>query len=148
MDILGLFICFAGFIIGLGAVTVIDTLGFLGQSSSYWTLTTIRTHKVTKPLIWIGTSLAIIGGVLYYADKPFVGIPVIHMVLAVILVLNGVFLSFYVSPLLLVREVEGKSEELLPKRLQHKIIISFLISFTGWWSAVYLLVLYILRYGL
>jgi len=58
-DILGLFLFIAGFIIGLGAVTVIDLHGFLGRKSSYWTEATIRTHKVTKPLIWIGILLAI-----------------------------------------------------------------------------------------
>ena len=31
-----LLISFSGYIIGLGAVTVIDTLGFLGRKSSYW----------------------------------------------------------------------------------------------------------------
>ena len=36
-DIIGLFLLIAGFIIGLGAVTVIDLHGFLGRTSSYWT---------------------------------------------------------------------------------------------------------------
>jgi len=33
MDIIGLFIFLSGFIIGLGAVTVIDLHGFLGRKS-------------------------------------------------------------------------------------------------------------------
>ena len=49
LDFIGLFIFIAGFIIGLGAVTVIDIHGFLGRKSAYWTEATIRTHKVTKP---------------------------------------------------------------------------------------------------
>ena len=57
IDIIGLFIILAGFIIGLGAVTVIDIHGFLGRRSNYWTEATTRTHKVTKPLIWIGITL-------------------------------------------------------------------------------------------
>jgi hypothetical protein len=63
----------AGFIIGLGAVTVIDLHGFLGRKSSYWTEATIRTHKITKPLIWIGIFLAILGGLITYRDIGFSG---------------------------------------------------------------------------
>ena len=36
IDFLGLFICIAGFVVGLGAVTVIDIHGFLGRKSKYW----------------------------------------------------------------------------------------------------------------
>ena len=82
-DILGLFLFIAGFIIGLGAVTVIDLHGFLGRKSSYWTEATIRTHKITKPLIWIGIFLAILGGLITYRNIGFSGISLIHAVLAV-----------------------------------------------------------------
>jgi hypothetical protein len=142
-DILGLFLFIAGFIIGLGAVTVIDLHGFLGRKSSYWTEATIRTHKVTKPLIWIGILLAILGGLITYRDIGFSGISLIHAVLAVALILNGAFLSFWVSPLLLRREKEGKARELLPLDLQMKIAMSFVISVIGWWSSLFLLVWYI-----
>jgi len=60
------------------------------------------------------------------------------------MVLNGLFLSFYVSPILLKKEKEGKEKELLSVSLQTKITISFLISIIGWWSSVALLVLYLL----
>ncbi len=142
---IGTFLMLAGFIIGLGAVTVIDMHGFLGRTSHYWTEATIRTHKITKPLIWLGTFLAIIGGILLYSGVPFVGIPVWHAIIAVVLVLNGCFLSFVVSPFLLKREKEGRATELLPMSLQMKITASFVVSFVGWWSAVVLFVMYMLR---
>jgi hypothetical protein len=143
LEFLGVLCMIAGFIIGLGAVTVIDVHGFLGRTSEYWTEATIRTHKITKPLIWLGTILAIIGGVMLYASVPFSGIPLWHAVIAVVLVLNGCFLSFVVSPFLLEREKEGRAKELLPALLQTKITVSFIVSFVGWWSAVVLLVMYI-----
>jgi len=142
-DILGLFLFIAGFIIGLGAVTVIDLHGFLGRKSSYWTEATIRTHKVTKPLIWIGILLVISGGLITYRDIGFSGISLIHAVLAIVLILNGAFLSFWVSPRLLMMEKEGKAGELLPVNLQMKIAMSFIISVFGWWSSLFLLVWYI-----
>lgn len=142
-DLIGLFIFIAGFIIGLGAVTVIDWHGFLGTRSVYWTETTIRAHKVTKPLIWVGTLLTIIGGLMFYRNESFSGIPKIHAYIAALLVLNGCFLSFVVSPELLRRERTGHARELLPKLLQAKIAVSFVISFTGWWSSVLLLALFI-----
>jgi hypothetical protein len=142
-DILGLFLFIAGFIIGLGAVTVIDLHGFLGRKSSYWTEATIRTHKITKPLIWIGILLAILGGLITYRNIGLSGISLIHAVLALALILNGAFLSFWVSPRLLRREKEGKARELLPADLQIRIAMSFVISVIGWWSSLFLLVWYI-----
>lgn len=143
LDFIGLFIFIAGFIIGLGAVTVIDIHGFLGRKSSYWTEATIRTHKVTKPLIWVGILLVIIGGMIVYRNVSFVGIPMYHAVIAGILILNGIFLSFYVSPYLIAQERAGKQTKLLPRSLQSKIIISLVISDLGWWGGLLLLVSYV-----
>jgi hypothetical protein len=143
-DIFGLFLFIAGFIIGLGAVTVIDIHGFLGRKSPYWTEATIRTHKVTKPLIWLGIFLAIFGALIVYRNIGLSGTALIHLILAGILIINGSFLSFYVSPRLLRREKEGKAREILPQDLQIKITISFIISVTGWWSSLFILVWYII----
>ncbi len=145
LDIVGLFIFLAGFIIGLGAVTVIDIHGFLGRKSSYWTEATTRTHKVTKPLIWVGITLAVIGGLILYRYESFSGIPLIHAMSAVVLIVNGFFLSFSVSPFLLQREREGRSGELLPMSWQRKIIAGLIISDIGWWGGLLLLVCYLLQ---
>ncbi len=138
-DIAGLMLFVAGFVVGLGAVTVIDTLGFLGRRSPYWTETTIRAHKVTKPLIWIGTGLAALGGAIIYRGSGPSGTGLFHAVILAVLVLNGCYLSFVVSPVLLKREKDGKAAELLPAALQRRIAVSFVVSFLGWWSAVFLL---------
>lgn len=143
MDVLGLFLLLAGFVIGLGAVTVIDIHGFLGRTSSYWSEATVRTHKVTKPLIWLGIALAVIGGALFYWGEPLHGIALTHLVVAVVLILNGIFLSFRVSPFLLEREKAGKAEELLPKSWQRKIAVSLIISDIGWWGSLFLLAFYL-----
>jgi hypothetical protein len=144
MDIIGLFIFLAGFIIGLGAVTVIDLHGFLSRKSPYWTEATNRTHKVTKPLIWVGLLLTIIGGLITYRKTGLTGIPLYQAGIGILLVLNGLFLSFRVSPFLLKREKEGRSDELLPSSWQVKITIGFIISFLGWWSSLFLLVCFLL----
>ncbi len=143
IDCIGLFVLLAGCIIGLGAVTVIDIHGFLGQRSAYWTEATIRTHKVTKPLIWVGILLAIVGGSIFYRHVPFVGIPFYHAIIALCLVINGLFLSLYVSPYLIKRERAGQAQELLPKSLQYKIMVSLIVSDIGWWGGLGMLVYYI-----
>ena len=141
MQTLSLFILVAGFIIGLGAVTVIDLHGFLGRKSEYWTLATTRTHKVTKPLIWIGIFLVAIGVTLLYRIH-FLSYFEMNIMMDIVgmLVVNGFFLSFVISPYLLAKEREGKSSELLPQVMQNKIIFSFIVSFLGWWSLVLLFV--------
>ncbi len=143
LDAIGLFTFISGFIIGLGAVTVVDIHGFLGRKTPYWTEATTRTHKVTKPMIWAGIALTVIGGLIFYRNEELAGIPLVHTIIALALILNGYFLTFRVSPFLLKREREGKSKELLPKSWQNKIIVSLLFSDIGWWGGLFLFVLYI-----
>ncbi len=137
---ISLFVTVAGFVIGLGAVNVIDIHGFLGRTSPYWTEATIRTHKVTRPLIWCGMMFVIIGTYLMHTQGIY-GWQTYTNILAVelVMILNGCFLSFVVSPFLQDREREGKSRELLPQSLQYKIAISFVVSFVSWWGLLYYL---------
>lgn len=144
-DFLGLFLFLAGFIIGLGAVVVIDFHGFLGRTSPYWTEATIRTHKITKPLIWAGIFLAVVGASIFYRNEAFSGIPLFQSCVAVLLIANGCFLSFSVSPFLLEREKNGKAGVPLEKSWQNKIMISLLISDAGWWLALGSLVVFLLQ---
>lgn len=144
LDFFGLFIMLAGFVIGLGAVTVIDLHGFFGMNSAYWTETTIRAHKITKPLIWIGIFLVIIGGSIFYRNTDFINLIKFQSILTLILIVNGFFLSFYVSPRLLERELKGRSRDILPISLKRKIAFSFVLSFFGWWGSLLILVYYLL----
>lgn len=142
MLFLALTLLIIGLIIGLGAVVVIDLHGFLGRTSSYWTVATTRTHRVTKPLIWIGTAFYALGLVLMYGNallsEP---LHIIQLIALIILILNGCFLTFVVSPFLLARERLGTDAELLPQTLQIKIAVSFIVSVLGWWGSVALLVI-------
>jgi hypothetical protein len=119
----------AAFTIGLGAVTVIDIHGFLGRTSTYWKVATTRTHKVTKPLIWLGSFLLALGSFLQYG----IGF---ELLVVGLLILNGLFLTFGVSRHLLQQEAAGKAEELLSSRWQTGIAISFLLSAVGWWGSL------------
>lgn len=143
LDTIGLFLFIGAFVVGLGAVTVIDIHGFLGRKSAYWTEATTRTHKVTKPLIWLGILLAVVGGSIFYRNESISPIPMIHAAIAVILILNGIFLTFKVSPYMLKREKEGHSSELLPSSWQNKIMVSLIVSDLGWWGGLFLLAIYL-----
>lgn len=143
LDTVGLFLLMAGFVVGLGAVTVIDLHGFLGRHSAYWTEATTRTHKVTKPLIWLGMTLAVVGGFLFYRQYGLHAITIVHLISAAVMIGNGIFLSFSVSPFLLEREKQGRATELLPSVWQKKITASFLVSFVCWWGNLALLVWFI-----
>ncbi len=139
-------IALAGYVVGLGAVTVIDLHGFLGRTSQYWTEATVRTHKVTKPLIWLGLFLVLIGTGLYFWLTEMTALSQLYFAIMAILFVNGLFLTFYVSPYLLRQEKAGEAGKLLPLALQIKITISFLISFSGWWGS-FLLLVYFLHTG-
>ena len=79
-----------------------------------------------------------------YKDIGLSATAALQLLIAIPLVLNGAFLSFYISPRLLAREHEGKAEELLPGSMQAKIAVSFVISFLGWWTEVFLLAYYLI----
>ena len=143
IDSIGLFLFIAGFVVGLGAVTVIDIHGLLGRRSPYWSEATTRTHKVTKPLIWVGIMLVIIGALITYRHLPLTGIPLAHLAIAGVLIVNGAWLSFRVSPYLTAREKQGKAQEILPESWQRKIAASFVLSVIGWWGGLALLVYYL-----
>ncbi|MBP6855063.1 MAG: hypothetical protein KBD26_01410 [Candidatus Pacebacteria bacterium] len=135
MEFISTFITLAGFIIGLGAVTVIDLHGFLGRKSPYWTEATIRTHKVTKPLIWIGILLVAIGTFISGVNELISSLDfAFRLGIIFLMILNGSFLSFVISPELLKREKEGRASEILPSTMQNKIVISFFVSFVLWWG--------------
>jgi hypothetical protein len=135
--LVAVFITISGYVVGLGAVTVIDLHGFLAQKSPYWTKATISAHKVTKPLIWLGTTLAVSGSLFTHFLNSTL-LTLIHTTLFIPLVLNGLFLSFIISPYLIRKEREGKSEEILNSKIQLKIKISFIVSITCWWLSLVL----------
>lgn len=139
------FLWMAGFVIGMGAVSVIESLGFLGQRSSYWTETTIRTHKVTKPLIWLGLGIAVGGGAWYYSLVSEPILQLVHFGLLIMMIANGSYLSFWISPRLLERERQGKSTQLLPKSWKIMITLSFFVSILTWWTALFLAMVVITR---
>lgn len=132
------FLYLAGLIVGLGAVTVIDALGFVSRKSKEWTQITIGAHYVTKPLIWLGTLLLFLSLILKYFVNPGESFLILKFLIVIVLILNGIFLSFYVSPRLI--KLKGKNK-LLPKELQNKIMVSMIISFIGWWSFVILTII-------
>ena len=132
-----LFFHLAGIIIGLGAVTVIDTMGFFSRKDKKKTQDTIAAHHTTKPLIWLGTIIVLITWIFMLKGNSFSGIYLWKSILLIVMLLNGSFLSFVISPAL--NKLIGK-KVLLPNSLQVKIAISLIISFVSWWSFVALTV--------
>jgi hypothetical protein len=84
--------------------------------------------------------LVIIGSWLFYAGDLSSHL-LIQLILSGVLILNGCFLSFRVSPFLLQREKENRATELIPASWQYKITASFILSVIGWWGSLVLLVL-------
>ena len=135
MEFIPTFLTLAGFIIGLGAVTVIDLHGFMARKSGYWTEATIRAHKITKPLIWVGIFLVAVGTFLFGVNEIISSVDfAFRLGIIFLMILNGSFLSFVISPELLKREKERRSTEILPQAMQNKIMTSFFISIFLWWG--------------
>ncbi len=136
-DILMDFFHMAGIIIGLGAVTVVDTMGMLSRNSRKWTQITVDAHHVTKPLIWLGIGIIALTWVIKMHLGVFNTIAYWKTGLLALMVLNGCFLSFYVSPYLDSLRGTGK---LVSDRMKMKITTSAVVSFLSWWSFVFITV--------
>ena len=91
------FFHFVGIIIGLGAVTVIDAMGFFSRNDKKKTQDTISAHHTTKPLIWLGTSIVIVTWILMIWGQNLTGIYFWKSLLLFIMILNGCFLSFVIK---------------------------------------------------
>lgn len=130
-----LFFHFVGIIIGLGAVTVIDTMGFFSRKSKKKTQDTIAAHHTTKPLIWLGTITVLVTWIIILFQGEWGFVEISKSILLIVMILNGIFLSFHISPRL--DKLIGK-KVLLNKSLQTKITFSLIISFVSWWSFVIL----------
>jgi len=130
-----LFFHFVGIIIGLGAVTTIDIMGFFSRKDKVKTQETIAAHHTTKPLIWAGTIIILITWILILIGNNLEGIYLWKSLLLIVMILNGSFLSFVVSPAL--DKMIGV-KKLLPKKLQFEIGISLVISVISWWFFVWL----------
>lgn len=146
VQLLALFLTLAGYCVGLGAVTVIDFHAWLGRTSCYWKEASTRTHKVTKPLIWTGLILAVIGSTLLYAPEGWTWNTVLQAGIAAVLIANGLYLSLAVSPRLLQQERQGRADQLLDARLQRIIFWSFTLSWICWWSEAALFTWFLFRH--
>lgn len=130
-----LFFHFVGIIIGLGAVTVIDVMGFFSRNDVRKTQNTIFAHHITKPLIWIGTLIVFFTWIVMLVGNFFEGVFLWKSLLLVIMILNGCFLSFIISPKL--DNMIGV-KKLLNRDLKIKIGFSLIVSFVSWWTFVLL----------
>ena len=129
------FMHLAGIIIMVGSVAVIDVFGLVARNSRRWTRNTIEAHYITKPMIWVGAIITSLSWILLLGEIEFDGYALAKTVLLPLLLLNGAFLSFYISPILSKQRGE---EKLLPKSLQLKIAVSFVVSLLLNWSFVLL----------
>ncbi len=129
------FMHLAGIILMVGSVAVIDVFGFVARNSRRWTRNTIEAHYITKPLIWVGAIITCLSWILILGEVEFNSYALAKTILLPLLLLNGAFLSFYISPIL--SRQRGKLR-LLPKSLQIKIAASFVVSLLLNWSFVLL----------
>ena len=146
LTVVGLFFYIAGLIIGLGGVTVIQILAWLGRNNNYWSEATVRAHRVTKPLIWFGALMALSGASLFYRGVGLTGLVRPMALVALVLFVNGFLLTAWLSPRLLQREKAGLAQELLPQEWKKWISFSLILATIVWWSEVFLLVLFLYRH--
>ncbi len=127
------FLHLLGIIIAFGADIVIATHGVLARKNIQWTKNTIEAHHVTKPLIWAGTITALATWIILLPrDPPYA---TEKLILFILLIMNGSFLSFYISPRIDVQRGENKR---FPKRIQYLTIASMTVSVSLWLTVVWL----------
>ncbi len=144
LDLIGLFLLLSGLIIGLGAVTVADMLGMLGKKSPYWCEVFVKTHPVTKALVWLGIFAGILGALIFYREKGLYGAAILQLIIFIPLLLNALYFSLRLNPAL-EKLIEKPGKKItMPPKLQQKVTASQVISVLTWWSEVFLTVWHLL----
>jgi hypothetical protein len=129
-----------GLVIGMGAAIVIETLGFISRKSSSWTSVTIDAHHVTKPLIWTGTLLLGVTWIMIAGTNVFSFPYAYKTLLILLLLLNGSYLSFVISPRLIMHK-KKHGMAVLSSNLQSLILPGAVVSVIGWLAMVFLTLL-------
>ncbi|MGB0925195.1 MAG: hypothetical protein ACPGTS_00625 [Minisyncoccia bacterium] len=142
LSFLPLLFIITGFVVGLGSVMVMDVHGFLSRNSAYWTEAAIRTHKIAKPMSWIGTVLLLLGSVSMYTGF-FLAL---QLVLILAMVLNNLFLSFAASPFFVHREKIGEAHKPLSSDWLWRMVFNFLLASVAWWGSVILCIMFIIQF--
>lgn len=129
---IALFIHVISFIIGFGAVIVIDAFGLLWLIKRVKLATVNTVANVTQILIWLGwTGLVLSGSVLLYHKGFIDNLTWIKLSFVLMLGLNGLFLHSIKKSM----ERLGSPEE-LPKIIMFRTALASTISQLGWWGAI------------
>ncbi|MDQ3014640.1 MAG: hypothetical protein M3Q73_02160 [bacterium] len=129
---IALFIHVISFIIGFGAVIVIDTFGSLWLIKRVKLATVNTVANVTEKLIWLGWSGLVLSGSVLLYHKGFIdNLTWIKLFFVLMLGLNGLFLHSIKKSM----ERLGTPEE-LPKIIMFRTALASAISQLGWWGAI------------
>ncbi len=127
-----LFIHVTSFIVGFGAVIVIDMFG------SLWILKKVKLSQVnfvagiTQRLIWVGWTGLVLSGIGLILHKGYVdNLTMIKLFFVALLGLNGLFLHFIKKS----TEHIGDNDE-MPALARFRITLASAISQMGWWGAI------------
>lgn len=144
LDLVALLLTLAGLIIGLGAATVMDAFAIRSLRPAYWTELSIKASRATVPLTWAGVAVFLVGTLLLYREAGFSGVGTFQQLLLLVIVVNGLLMTFRLVPELRKREAAGKAASVLPRRLKVRVAVHFIVSFGAWWGQVGLLSWYLL----
>lgn len=136
-----------GTALGVGAVTVGDTLFFRALKNKRIDGSMVETWKTVSQIVWVGLSLLFFSGVLFFVayrlgtparlDLAFTSKFWIKMIIVGVLSANGLFMHFKTIPTLerLARE-GGKLSSPLFQQSAARFFASGAISFTSWYGAL------------
>jgi hypothetical protein len=129
---IAIFIHIISFIIGFGAVIVIDTFGLLWLLKKTKLATVNTVADVTEKLIWVGWFGLILSGTVLLLEKGFIdNLTWIKLFFVAMLGVNGLFLHSIKKSM----ERLGNPEE-LPKSIMFRTGLASSISQLGWWGAL------------
>lgn len=129
-----LFLHVISFIVGFGAVIVIDTFGLVWLLK-WWGVDLSLLKKVagiTQRLIWLGwVGLVVTGAVLLYMKGVVSGLTQLKVFLVLMVGINGVFMHFIKKSL----EALPEAANNVPRNIIFRISLASFISQLGWWGA-------------
>lgn len=132
---------FIGFIIGLGAATISDILFFKFLKDFKIDKFEADTLHTISKIVWGGVGLFTISGICLFIGKYDLLVKsssfLSKMTIVAVVIMNGIFLHFNVSPKLRKLKLIGKvtNKDMI---LRTKALIGGVISVTSWYSVLFL----------
>lgn len=142
IETLALTMLLLGFGLLLGVTFIQETFSFLANRAKMAGYVLVKMQPYTRIFIWVSLWFMAIGGYIYFDRFGWIGTPFVLSLLFIPILLNMLYLTFFISPKIAVTEV-SKKEAVIPFSLRKRWFFSTIVSLLSLGSFLVFLAIYL-----